>query len=509
MELKNKQLGTYKLISLIGKGGMAEVWLANQLTLNREVAIKVISENSGANEALRLTERFEREAHSVAQLDHPSILPVIDYGNTDGYLYLAMPYVRGGSLQERIKREPLSRAQAFAIFERILGGLSFAHHKGIIHRDLKPGNILLYEDGRAVIADFGVAKTLNEDVALTQTGAAVGSPEYMAPEQFMGFTDYRSDLYSMGVILYQLLTGHTLYSGTTSWEIAMRHINDPLPLPHPLVPTVIERFLVKTLQKRPEDRFASAEEMEAAFHQATGLLSPEELQFRPPLSSPNSRPEPASPSLLPTTPLSLKSMSAPSPAIKPQIAPERVSNFPAERVPVAPVLEKKKPVPLIIGGVALLVLLIGGIVAVLVLGSGSKDQALNKASAATVSTEQTIPSGGTNASLTIPINHMNGTNVNGTGVLTDVGNNKVKVVLTITGLEPGTHFTHIHTGSCLAQGPIKYPLNNLEAGSDGKANSTTVVDVDFATVTSGRFYFNVHNDIGTPTYVAGCGEIAN
>jgi serine/threonine-protein kinase PpkA len=500
MELKNKQLGTYKLISLIGKGGMAEVWLANQLTLNREVAIKVIAENSGANEALRLTERFEREAHAVAQLDHPSILPVIDYGNTDGYLYLAMPFVRGGSLQERIKREPLSRAEAFAIFERILNGLSFAHHKGIIHRDLKPGNILLYEDGRAVIADFGVAKTLNEDVALTQTGAAVGSPEYMAPEQFMGFTDYRSDLYSMGVILYQLLTGHTLYSGTTSWEIAMRHINDPLPLPHPLIPKVVEKFLVKTLQKRPENRFASTEEMEAAFHQIIGSLSPEELQFRPPLSSPNSRPEAASPSLLPTTPLSLNAMPSPNPVSNPPFTPI------AEKVPVTPIVGKRKPLPLVIGGVAVLVLLIGGIVAVLVLGFGSKEQGSSKIIAAA---EQPIPTGGTGASLTIPINPMNGAKVRGTGVITDIGNNKVKVVLTITGLEPGTHFTHIHTGSCLAQGQIKYPLTTLEAGQDGKANSTTVVEVDFTTVTSGRFYFNVHDEIGTPTYVAGCGEIAN
>ena len=281
MKLENMQFGTYKLISLVGRGGMAQVWLANQLTLNREVAVKVIPENSDMNDEGHLTERFAREARSVARLDHPNILPVIDYGSAEGYLYLVMPYVRGGSLQERLKKEPMVRAQAFEIFEQILNGLAFAHHQGILHRDLKPANILLHLDGRAVIADFGVAKALNDDMGLTQTGLTVGSPEYMAPEQFMGRSEFRSDLYSMGVILYRLLTGRSLYTGTTTWEIGMRHMNDPLPLPSPQVPPGMEAFLAKALHKRPEERYASAEEMGAALHQAISQLSPAELQSRP------------------------------------------------------------------------------------------------------------------------------------------------------------------------------------------------------------------------------------
>jgi serine/threonine protein kinase/WD40 repeat protein len=315
MKLENMQFGTYKLISLIGKGGMAQVWLANQTTLNREVAVKVIPENADMNDEGHLTERFAREARSVARLDHPNILPVIDYGSAEGYLYLVMPYVRGGSLQERLKKETLVRAQAFEIFEQILNGLAFAHRQGILHRDLKPANILLHLDGRAMIADFGVAKALNDDMGLTQTGLTVGSPEYMAPEQFMGRSEFRSDLYSMGVILYRLLTGRSLYTGTTTWEIGMRHMNDPLPLPNPQVPLALETFLAKALHKRPEERYASAEEMGAALHRAISQLSPAELQARPvranvttqtvPLPTPGVQ-RPAEPTRVLPTPSELK-----------------------------------------------------------------------------------------------------------------------------------------------------------------------------------------------------------
>ncbi|HEX2913270.1 MAG TPA: protein kinase [Chloroflexia bacterium] len=335
MDLENKQLGAYRLISLIGKGGMAEVWLATQLTLNREVAVKVISEAMSNLDQGNFVARFAREAHAVAHLDHPSILPVIDYGSDSGFIYLVMPYVRGGSLQEQLKRELLTRAQAFDVFERILSGLSYAHRMGIIHRDLKPANILLYGDGRAVIADFGVAKTLNDNnVGLTQTGSAVGSPEYMAPEQFMGVTNYRSDLYAMGVILYRLLTGRALYSGTSSWEIGMRHLNDPLPLPDPLVPPPLENFLNKALNKRPEDRFATADEMAAAFRQVTATLSPAELQMRPPRAASTNHGVdkagmyPDKPQ--PTTPLPLNENKAVPPASGP-------ASRPVTPLPVPPV----------------------------------------------------------------------------------------------------------------------------------------------------------------------------
>lgn len=571
MDLVNKQLGAYRLVSLIGKGGMAEVWLGSQVALNRQVAVKVLQESGGRNEELRLSERFAREAHSIASLDHPGILSVIDYGQADGYLYLVMPYIPGGSLQDQLKHEPLTRAQAFNIFERILSGLNYAHRRGIIHRDLKPANILLHPDGRAVIADFGVAKTLSEDVSLTQTGSAVGSPQYMSPEQFMGYADFRSDLYSMGVILYQLLTGRLLFSGTTSWEIANRHINDPLPLPDPMVPPAFEEFLSKALHKRPEQRFANADQMEAAFHQAVSTLSPQELQFRPPRYGPPSRLTSAHTdsvppvTMLPTTPISLPHAPAPPPTQSFQAGPPQPfynapqanaygptlqpgsggmvrpltpipsANSPYNAMPqnetygAAPQVQLPTPPPaswtpaptpavaskkgglkpgLIIGLVVLLVLVAGGIGLFLATSSGSTKTPAPAPVPTALAAVPTVVIDPNAQSITVQIRPQNGTKVSGTGVITATPDGQVLVVLNVSGLEPREHHAHIHMGTCLAQGAIVYPLNDLQAGGDGKAISTTKVNASFATITAGNLYLNVHNETGTPTYVAGCGEIA-
>jgi serine/threonine protein kinase/WD40 repeat protein len=873
MNLENVQLGGYRLISLLGKGGMAEVWLANQLRLNREVAVKIIRASGHSGQSGHFVERFAREAQSVAHLEHPNILPVLDYGKADDYLYLVMPYVRGGSLQDWLKRESLSHTQAFKIFEQVLNGLSYAHRKGIIHRDLKPANILLYEDGRAVLADFGVAKPLNDNMGLTEAGSAVGSPEYMAPEQFMGYADYRSDLYSMAVILYRLLTGRALYSGTSAIELGMNHLNAPLPLPAPLVPAPLESFLAKALHKRPEQRFTTADEMAAAFHQAVRALPSEELQVRPPNAAtpvpmqaalhPNlyqptvaATPTPPPPSgvvpVAPATPFSLPSIPATS-------APSSLPAPAAIPVSAAAPAEKKKgglPLPWVLGGIAGLILIVGGIILAIALTSGSKltsptalavatvtngpgattapaaataaptqaqaqttapattqisqptvirttqspvvaltplnsvslagshagpinalswstdgrfyvtasddktlhiwDAATNKVtmvlddknrphtapvlsavwsadgqyivsaaadkfvniydvktgivlvqatdgvvpkavaiapdnslftypgpnvlhtwnfkgdgdgpnfplnpanleitalafspdskylamglsndrvdiwdvktaklqfsidptnpakdpptalaftsggkqliigrqhsfvvqpldlsatglgpaaspqpltaavSALTLSADSKrlavgsqngdvtfwalddnkrifqfssgknpviglrwqadnqqiqVASGGSQPalatfsttpppplSLKVNIHQMNGTQVNGVGEITEAGDGNLTVIVTATGLTPGAHHSHIHEGNCLAQGAIIFPLNDLVAGPDGKATATTTIKADFATVTSGRYYFNIHNDTGTPTYVASCAEILN
>ncbi len=265
MFLENARFGGYKLKSMIGKGGVAEVWLADQLALDREVAVKVISSELVSGDDSDFIGRFKREAHSVGRLDHPGILPVFDYGEADGYLYLVMPYARGGNLRTWVRRNPPTKEEIAAIFENITGGIGHAHSHGLVHRDLKPANILLNEEGRAYIGDFSIAKTMDNNTNLTQAGIILGSPSYMAPEQFLGHADKRSDLYSMGLILFFMLTGRKLYNGRMPFEIGKRHLEEPIPLPDPQVPPEYEPFLYKVLAKNPDERYQSANEMLKGF----------------------------------------------------------------------------------------------------------------------------------------------------------------------------------------------------------------------------------------------------
>ncbi len=330
MKLENKQLGAYRVVALIGRGRLSDVWLANHTALNHDLALKVIRDQQDNG----LIQRFESEARLLAALEHPNILPIIDYGHTDGYLYLAMPYVGGGSLQERLERQPMPPGEAFDLFEQALTGLAFAHRQGILHRDLKPGNILLYPTGRAVLADFGLANTmnLNENIALTMTGTVIGSPAYMAPEQFLGQSEARSDLYSMAVILFELLTGQPLYRGESGWEIGMRQMNDPLPLPHPAIPECFEKFFTKALQKRPAQRFADAAQMLAAFQRAVNQFS----VARPGVSPVSPVVEAVEPTLAP--------LSGPAPKIAPEASfqPQLLS----DRGGVATLTQRPEPATL-------------------------------------------------------------------------------------------------------------------------------------------------------------------
>ena len=200
-------LGSYRLVEQIGKGGMGEVYRAQHLRLGREAAVKILPVNL-ASEADFL-KRFEREAASAASLDHPNILPVWDYGEQGGVPYLVMPYIRSGTLKERLGRGPLSRQDILRYLSQMADALDYAHEKGIIHRDVKPANMLLDERGRLYLSDFGIAKALEGAEGLTRTGVGVGTPEYIAPEQAQGRADSRSDLYALGIILYELLAGRT------------------------------------------------------------------------------------------------------------------------------------------------------------------------------------------------------------------------------------------------------------------------------------------------------------
>lgn len=570
MDLENKQLGTYRLVSRIGRGGMAEVWLANQTTLNREVAVKIINDagSNGDEYDQDLAKRFEREAYSAARLDHPGILSVIDYGNANGYLYLVMPYVRGGSLHDLIKKGRMPYPRIFDIFRQMLDALDYAHHHQIVHRDLKPANILIREDGRPVIADFGIAKILNENVNLTHTGMAVGSPEYMAPEQFMGNAEYRSDLYSMGVILYQMLTGQVIYSGSTAIEIAMRHINEAIPLPNPQIPAPLEQFLHKALQKQPEQRYPNATAMIAAFNQAvraiTGEIptgyqaqpvdstisissitpqtpssggfsanSPSQVSYpmmpgTPPQSYPGiPNTPPVSPYPFasgPHTPQPSPYPFSPAPGT-PQPSPYPPQVYPYNSYSNSGVNQPSLSVATPPSGVAVqqptttakprskfpLPLLIGSVAIVLILLIGGVAIILGvnnttQSQPTVAPTEASVSSG---QSLTILLSPMAGSGVSGKAVITDNGNDQITVVLSGTGLTSGEHFAHIHTGTCQQQGPIKYPLNSLTAKADGSGTSTTVVKVKFSEVTNGSFYINIHGVAGVAGAVASCGQITS
>jgi serine/threonine protein kinase len=265
---EGRVLGAYRLIERIGKGGMGEVYRAEHLRLGREAAVKVLPANL-VTEADFL-KRFEREAASAAALTHPHILQVYDYGEQDGVPYLVMPYIKAGTLKDRIEAGTLTPGQMARYLTEVADALDFAHSKGLVHRDVKPANILIDEHDRAYLGDFGIAKALEGSDNLTQTGLGVGTPEYMAPEQAQGRAEPRSDLYALGIMIFQMLTGHVPYTGNSTVEVLMKHLQEPVPL-GALRGPVAQHFgpiLQRALAKDPNARFSSGRELMAAVNAA-------------------------------------------------------------------------------------------------------------------------------------------------------------------------------------------------------------------------------------------------
>ncbi len=264
----------YRVVETLGEGGMAIVYKALDTRLEREVALKVIRRDVFApDELAKILVRFEREAKSLARLSHPNIVKVLDYDEQDGIPYLVMEYVQGKTLKEMIaarSRRPFPWREAVRLLIPVAGALQHAHERGIVHRDVKPSNILVNERGEPMLTDFGIAKALSGDGAtqLTTTGMLIGTPDYMAPEQATNeAVDHRADIYSLGVVLYEMLTGHKPYSGNTPMTILLQHVREPLPPPRqfaPDLPEPVERMLLKALAKRPEDRYQSMAEFRAA-----------------------------------------------------------------------------------------------------------------------------------------------------------------------------------------------------------------------------------------------------
>src|SRR5690242_13701197 len=238
-DLTGQTLGSCILERRIGQGGMGTVYLARQIRPARNVAVKVLLPNLAMDSQVyqEFLARFRREADVIAKLEHVNIMPIYEYGEQEGLAYLVMPYLTGGSLRDILaQRGALPIEEIVRYIDQAASALDYAHVQGVIHRDLKPANFLLHADGRLVLADFGIARMMEERSAgatLTKTGSMLGTPEYMAPEMARGQSvDYRADIYELGIVLFEMLCGHVPFTGDTSYAVIIKHVQDPLPLLH-------------------------------------------------------------------------------------------------------------------------------------------------------------------------------------------------------------------------------------------------------------------------------------
>ncbi len=260
------RLGSYELLRRLGEGGMAQVYLARDVRLGREVAVKVLDRKLAERPGFR--ERFMREARVAAALDHPNIVPLFDFGDTEA-LYLVMPFVSGGSLQDVLPRAPLPIGEVVTYGSQIADALEYAHQRKVVHRDVKPANMLIHADGRLMLSDFGLAKIVNATHKLQapRNRPDAGTPEYMAPEQVVGNSDSRSDIYGLGVVLYLLLTGRLPFSGSSSHDVMQSHLyKEPAPVRryNPAVTSAMEAVVMRAMAKQPAERFQRAGELGAA-----------------------------------------------------------------------------------------------------------------------------------------------------------------------------------------------------------------------------------------------------
>jgi serine/threonine protein kinase len=269
--IAGENIGSYRIIEKLGQGGMATVFKAYHSALDRFVAIKVL--HPAFKEDPHFLERFKREARVVARLEHSNIVPVYDFAEHEGQPYLVMKYIEGETLKARLGRGPLMKDEAFKVIEAVGAALNYAHDKGVLHRDVKPSNILIAEHGEVFLTDFGLAR-MAEAGASTLTGdMLMGTPQYISPEQARGEKNLTActDIYSFGIVLYEIVVGRVPYSADTPFSIIHDHIYTPLPLPsevNPNVPLGIQNVLLKALAKDPEDRFKSGNELVEAFFDA-------------------------------------------------------------------------------------------------------------------------------------------------------------------------------------------------------------------------------------------------
>ena len=298
--LEGTTLDHYQLQRRLGHGGMADVYLAHDSATDQDVAVKVLSGSQTT-----YLERFRREAEAIDKLQHKHILPVYDYGDQEPWHYLVMPYITAGTLSDLLEEGPLTLQQAADILDQIASALQFAHDHGIIHRDIKPSNILLGNDTYIFLADFGLAKAIEGTNELTQTGILLGTPEYMAPDLADGPATTSSDIYALGILLYQMVAGRVPFIANTPVAVYWKQIREQ-PLPpsqiNPGLSNAIDRVILRALEKNPLFRYRSALELAAAFRSAltAPVVLPPDVQARPRLRTTRDEPRtPSHPSLIP------------------------------------------------------------------------------------------------------------------------------------------------------------------------------------------------------------------
>jgi hypothetical protein len=291
-----EKLGKYEIIEEVGRGGFAAVYRAVDTTLDRTVALKVLAPHLLWDPTF--VQRFQQEAKVAANLDHPNIVTIYEVSQIEGVYLIAMQFLEGRTLSQILEAEgllPVSGVQA--VMEQMASALDYAHARGFVHRDIKPSNVIVAEDGRATLTDFGLVKA-GEGTQLTASGMVFGTPEYMSPEQAEGAGDLdaRSDIYSLGVVVYEMITGKVPFSGTTPLSIMRGHADKSPPRPAEINPDVspaVEAVLLKALAKKREERYQSAEEMAAALQQAVSGAVVEEVKAPP---------EPEKPAIVPVPP---------------------------------------------------------------------------------------------------------------------------------------------------------------------------------------------------------------
>ena len=266
-----ENVGPYRIIEQLGQGGMATVFKAYHAALDRYVAIKVL--HPAFKEEPNFLSRFQREARVVARLEHPNIVPIYDFAEHKGQPYLVMKFIEGQTLKAHMNEKPLTKEEAVQIVDDVGGALAYAHKQGVLHRDVKPSNVLLSPDGSIYLADFGLARMAQAGASTLSKDVMLGTPQYISPEQGQGARDLDqgTDIYSFGVLLYEMVVGRVPFNADTPFSIIHDHIYTPLPLPstvNPNVPEVVERVLLKSLAKDRKDRFETVEQQVLAFRTA-------------------------------------------------------------------------------------------------------------------------------------------------------------------------------------------------------------------------------------------------